>query len=245
MIFYFTGTGNSLAAAKALLQPGERLISMAEALRDGEVQYTVSAGEAVGFVFPVYFYTLPTVVSEFAQRLSLVDATYVYSIITCGGSIKQAGSVLKKKLAARGIELNYVRELVMPDNSMLFYQIPDSEKAQERLPIAKKQLSVYAQEIAARKQEVIGNRTVISDLLAKAYEKSRKTEKFYAESTCISCGLCEANCPQGAIKLVAKKPQWIRTECCKCSGCINRCPVQAIQYGRATKKRNRYVHPDF
>ncbi|MGI5933052.1 MAG: 4Fe-4S dicluster domain-containing protein, partial [Eubacterium sp.] len=34
------------------------------------------------------------------------------------------------------------------------------------------------------------------------------------------------------------------SHCTKCSACINRCPVQAIQYGKRTKKRPRYVHPD-
>ena len=33
MIFYFSGTGNSLAAAKKLLLPGEQLVNMADRRR--------------------------------------------------------------------------------------------------------------------------------------------------------------------------------------------------------------------
>ena len=29
----------------------------------------------------------------------------------------------------------------------------------------------------------------------------------------------------------------------KCNGCINRCPVSAIQYGKKTASRGRYVNP--
>lgn len=36
MIFYFTGTGNSLYAAKKLLVDGERLINIAEAIKNIE-----------------------------------------------------------------------------------------------------------------------------------------------------------------------------------------------------------------
>lgn len=45
------------------------------------------------------------------------------------------------------------------------------------------------------------------------------------------------------IKLENGRPVWTKDECCKCSACINRCPVKAIQYGNGTKKRNRYVNP--
>ncbi|MBS1315119.1 MAG: hypothetical protein HP045_01215 [Anaerotignum sp.] len=28
-----------------------------------------------------------------------------------------------------------------------------------------------------------------------------------------------------------------------CMACVNRCPQTAIQYGKSTTKRGRYVHP--
>lgn len=51
--------------------------------------------ESVGFVFPVYFYTVPSIVMEFVAKLKLGDVKYVYAVITCGG-ISQTGAVLKK-----------------------------------------------------------------------------------------------------------------------------------------------------
>ena len=89
----------------------------------------------------------------------------------------------------------------------------------------------------------IGNNTVISTLVGAGYNFCASTKKFYAEDTCIGCGLCERNCPQQVIKLENKKPVWTKEKCCKCSACINRGPVKAIQYGNSTKKRNRYVNP--
>lgn len=245
MIFYFSGTGNSKYVAKKLWQEDERFINIADAINKNEFEYEVENGERVGFVFPVYFYTLPTIVRDFVQKLILNNVKYVYGVITCGGGIGQSGSVLKKELKARGIELNYIHDVLMPDNSMLFYQIPDVDHARGRLDDAQKVIDEIIKDIYSSKKVHIGDSTVISDLMEIGYKACNKTAKFYAEDSCMSCGLCAKNCPQHVIKMQDGKPQWTKESCCKCSACINRCPVQAIQYGKGTKKRNRYVNPNY
>ena len=244
MIFYFSGTGNSLFAAKRMLADGERLINIADAMRENKYEYKVQAGENVGFIFPVYFYTVPTIVSEFVSKLRLEEAEYVYAIITCGGSICQAGAVLKKLLKKQNIDLKFVSSLLMPDNSMLFYQIPPVEESKERLEAAKEMLLILKESINKRTEISIGNITVLSDLVNILYKFSNKTAKFYASGNCVGCGLCAKNCPQNVIEIKDGKPKWIKPDCTKCSACICRCPKQAIQYGNATKKRNRYVNPE-
>ena len=74
---------------------------------------------------------------------------------------------------------------------------------------------------------------------------SLDTERYYAEDTCIGCGLCEANCPVDAIELVDGKPVWKEKWCAGCMACINKCPVEAIQYGEYSKPRMRYVFKGF
>lgn len=244
MIFYFTGTGNSLFAAKRLLSEGEKLINIAEAMANNEYDYTVQDDEKVGFVFPVYFYTLPSIVADFITNLKIKNADYVYAVITCGGSIIQAGSVLKKFLAPQNLKLEYVTSLLMPDNSMLFYQIPPVSKAGKRLSAAEKQLAKIKKSILENEKSEIGNLTFVSDLLGAGYKLCRKTSKYYADEKCISCGLCEKICPQNVIEIKDGKPQWTKAICSKCSACINRCPKNAIQYGKGTVKRNRYVNPE-
>ena len=39
MILYFTGTGNSLFAAKRLLADGEELINIADAMKNGKYEF--------------------------------------------------------------------------------------------------------------------------------------------------------------------------------------------------------------
>lgn len=243
MIFYFTGTGNSLYAAKKLLSEGEELINIAEAIESERYEYSLTESDNIGFVFPVYFYTLPTIVRDFARKVSIKGAGYVYAVITCGGGISQAGAVLKKCLADREITLDYVTPLLMPDNSMLFYQVPPTSEAGPRIEAANGKLSAIAKDIQDRKQTKIGSATILSDMVGAGYKLCSKTAKFYAEDTCVGCGLCAKNCPEKAIQMQDGKPVWVKDTCCKCSACICRCPKEAIQYGKVTKKRNRYVNP--
>jgi MinD superfamily P-loop ATPase len=50
-------------------------------------------------------------------------------------------------------------------------------------------------------------------------------------------GNCVSVCPLGSISLVDGKPKW-ESNCTKCLACINRCPEEAIQSGKATTGRD-------
>ena len=63
MIFYFTGTGNSLYVAKQL--DAER-ISIPQALKQENMTFEAPA---IGVVCPVYGHEMPGMVKEFLQRL--------------------------------------------------------------------------------------------------------------------------------------------------------------------------------
>ncbi len=67
---------------------------------------------------------------------------------------------------------------------------------------------------------------------------------FYATDKCVSCKLCENNCPDKAIKIIDGKPQWIKQECQHCLRCIHHCPTQAIEYGNDTIGKKRYLYTD-
>lgn len=245
MIFYFTGTGNSLFAAKKLLDEGERLVNIAEAAKNNEYEYRLDEAERLGIVFPVYFYTVSTFVADFVNKLTIENVSYTYSVVTCGGSISQTGAVLKKLLQKRNIELNYVTPLLMPDNAMLFYNIPSAEEGKDRIDNAIVRLAEIKRDVAEKKQVKIGDSTINSTLIGQMYKACQGTKKYWVEEDkCNGCGLCEKNCPESVIKLENGKPAWKKDKCCKCSSCINRCPKAAIQYGRLTKNRNRYKMPE-
>lgn len=242
MIFYFTGTGNSLMAAKALAQDGERLVDMAKARKARDHRFDIPDGERIGFVFPVYWYTLPDVVLDFVRALEIGGAgRYVFSVITCGGGIAGAGAFLAKELAAKGLRLSYATPLLMPDCTVFYYNLETDENNASRLSAAGVRLSEIKAELEAKKEKKA--RGFFSEVMRIMYRASEKTKKFYATDACVGCGMCEKNCPDAAIEIRNGKPVWIKKNCTKCAACINRCPQKAIQYGKATEKRRRYVNP--
>ena len=243
MIFYFTGTGNSLYAAQKLADEGEEIVSIVEALRSKAFHYTLNEGEKLGFVFPVYFYTVSDPVLELVRHLTVENALFVYAVIPCGASIGAAGSFLKSELKKRGLELQRLDALVVPDGALIFYDIDSPEKMEQQLEAATKELASIKQAIDRREGNSIKGSPALGKVGLAAYHACMSTRAFHADEKCVGCGKCASICPSGAIEMVDGRPAWTKKKCLKCCGCINRCPVSAIQYGKKTASRGRYVNP--
>lgn len=85
IIYYFTGTGNSLAAARKIAAGlGDCGLVPIASLEDtpGKI---VPQADRVGIVCPVYDAGVPVLVAEFADRLDLSRAGYVFALVTLGG----------------------------------------------------------------------------------------------------------------------------------------------------------------
>ena len=243
MIFYFTGTGNSLYAAQKLADEGEEIVSIVEALHGKAFHYTLKEGEKLGFVFPVYFYTVSDPVLELVRNLTVENAGFVYAVIPCGASIGTAGGFLKSELKKRGLELQRVDALVVPDGALIFYDIDAPEKMAKALEAATKELDSIKQAIDRREGNNIKGSPALGKVWLAAYHACMGTKAFYADAKCIGCGKCASICPAGAIEMVGGRPAWTKNKCLKCCGCLGRCPVSAIQYGKRTIHRGRYVNP--
>ena len=104
LIFYFSATGNSRHVAQCLqMANGGILVPMDTCLLEGQHKFSVDEGCSVGFVFPVYFWGLPTIVAEFIAALQL-DGTpqYTYGVVTYGTSMGEVRHQLRKALGLRG-----------------------------------------------------------------------------------------------------------------------------------------------
>ena len=250
MICWFSGTGNSLFAARRIAEKTrDSIVSMTDALKNG---LTFSAKESrLGLVFPVYFYGLPSVVSEFLDKLDIVCPvnTYVYAVITCGGSVGNAGGILRRKLQEKHIPLTAVYTVKMPDNYILLYNLPDDETQKKLIADAKTELDEIAQNVLSARTFAEPKRRgplphVLSGVLNPLYNAQRHTKSFHADSTCAGCGLCAENCPTGAIEMRNGKPVWVKNQCALCLKCLHQCPKAAIQFGSKTASRRRYRFPE-
>lgn len=252
MIFYFSGTGNSLHAAKTLAEAlNTELISMPDARRSGRMKFCSQPGEPIGFVFPVYAWDVPCLVTEFvrAAEIETQPGAHVFAIFTCGANTGETFAKFKQTLREKGITLAAAYDLVMPDNYIVMLKAPPAEKQREMLAKADQRLQTIRENVAAGKREISieakNPPKLFSGLLSWGFNTfAMGTKKFYATEKCTKCGLCEKICPLGVIAVGAEGPAWKAGACAKCLACINRCPVQAIEYGNGTKNKLRYIHPD-
>ena len=252
MIFYFSGTGNSLDVAQQMAEYcNDSIVSIADEMKNGKevYEYSLDEGEAVGIVYPVYAWAPPLMVTDFISKLSIPNANkhYFYSIATCGDNIGNTMDVLNKALVESNLHLDSGFSVIMPNNYILMGDVDSKEEASKRLKNAHEQIQSISKIIRNRKSKVFQIRKgpvpfIFTSIINPLFNKfAMETKHFYAEDTCTACRLCEEICPTKNI-IVNGKPDWGH-DCTQCLACLHRCPEKAIQYGKKTKARGRYVNP--
>ncbi len=245
MILYFSGTGNSKYIAKIL---GEKLsqnvVSANSLIKKGEKAQVDE--QVTVFVSPVYAWRLPRVFQAFIEKSKITGKAYF--VITCGDSICNAEKHLKKFCKKIGLTLMGVSQIVMPENYIAMFSAPPSEQIPKLLDDASKKANELAlaiqseQKLPPVKTNLLGK--FLSSFVVNGgfYAFSISAKKFYATDKCTSCGKCQSECMLNNIKLVEGKPKWGK-DCTHCMACISKCPNTAIEYGKKTKKKARYVCP--
>ncbi len=259
-IYYFTGTGNTLAAAKILAErTGGKLIPIASLKDEPSV---VSEADAVGVLYPVYYVGPPAIVKEFFGKLEPGRGAYVFAAATFGGSAGLSFKILKETARENGYEIDACFGIHMPQNA---FKKP-FEKPDKVLARAEKRTEAAAQAFLKRKKGVMSDSLPL-ELMMKAFNKSiRKASKkaiagyaekpeemefdalirladgsFEATDACNGCGLCAKICPAGNIELRGDRPAWLG-RCENCLACAHWCPQKAIRGGVVGEYY--YRHPD-
>lgn len=253
MIFYFTGTGNSLYVAREISQyNNDRVISISEEMKKNadSFEYYLDDDEIIGFIYPVYAWAPPKIVLDFIRRVRFHNYknNYIFSIATCGDEIGNTMSVLEKTLNNRGLKLNSGFSIRMPNTYIIMFDVDSKEMEKEKLLKAEERIGEINRIIEKRESNVFQLEkgafpTFLTSVINPLFNAfGMNTKKFYATDDCIGCGLCEKVCSSGNIKF-DKKPSW-GNQCTKCLACIHRCPAKAIQYGKGTIKKGRYKNPN-
>jgi Pyruvate/2-oxoacid:ferredoxin oxidoreductase delta subunit len=244
IIYWFSGTGNSLAAAKALAeQCGDaELVPMAKALENPP-----PAVERIGLVFPVYSFGPPAVVARFVEKFNASPDSYIFAVITYASIPGVTLPVLRRMLQKRGLHLAAGRGVKMPENFPPFGGAPSPEKQQQINKSAAEHLRKIAAEIQLSPRGRYDSSMILWRLLGKAaYPFFRRVVKygdrfFKTDDQCNGCGICAKVCPAADIEMIDGKPKWLG-RCEQCYACFHWCPQKAIQCGRSAKQ-HRYHHP--
>ncbi len=244
IVFYFTGTGNSLKIARDIANElGDCEIKL---ITNFEEKVLASGYERIGFVFPVYCASIPNCLSRFLSDVdfSLNSDAYFFAVSTQGGGKGNSLYDVKKLLQQQNIELNAAFDLKMFSNYIVLYAMKE-DVAKINEPSSHAIVDI-AKQIKAKEDTNTPNRgSLFLKLIAKALlpTLAKKDRHFNISSGCDGCGICEKVCAVKNIALVDGTPTF-KHHCEQCVACIQTCPKQAINYKQLTQNRGRYLNPE-
>jgi ferredoxin len=274
VIYYFTGTGNTLAIARSLAaELGDtELVPIPKVMGQPEV---MADADAVGIAFPVYFIDMPGIAKEFVVKLRFTGRPYIFGIATCGERPGGALFSLKSLLEEKGQALGAGFVFVMPENFIGPVDLMgDAPHRQEKFSAAQNRIAAVAAIIRERKQaEPEGNGSAILRIGGKITTTLATTlyntpRRLHATDKCNQCRTCERICPVRNITIekdIGHRRIWgpimsaiwpvgnipiekdvVRwgNSCTQCYACIHWCPKGAIEIGGRTTGKPRYHHPD-
>ena len=107
-IFYFTGTGNSFALAREIVERTEgHLISIVSQMEKEAIKIDA---DVIGIIFPVYYASnlssgIPLIVEKFLNQLEINESQYIFAICTHSGIPGTTIEKVSKIIESRGGKL--------------------------------------------------------------------------------------------------------------------------------------------
>ena len=230
-IYYFTGTGNSMRAARVIAQKlgDTEIVSM----RNDPGECSAADCDVVGFVYPVYHWTMPAHAAAFVEGLEINPNAYVFVVampsFICGIACERLAGILAEK----GISLHYGNLVYSVADYAIVY--PPFPPARLRIPGTERKLRNIADDISEKKRRAFPRAGKLikrrRDRLMTPYLELQKyaDNPFTVSGDCVSCGLCSRVCPCKNIVLQAGKPTF-QHHCANCMACVVSCPKRAIGY---------------
>jgi ferredoxin len=224
-IFYFTGTGNALWAAREISKAtGAELVSIASVISERR-EY---ADDAIGFVYPQYAIGLPKMARKFITK-NKFTAKYFFAVdlyaFIRGRALSEIAGLLP---------INYGAYLKTPNNFIFAINSPKNPKAAIEKSTA--QLNRVIADISARKERKIRPSKRVGNA-TKYFGDS----KFEVTGDCTKCGVCVKVCSARNIEL-RDKPTFGQN-CETRFACVNLCPAHAIHSNKLTLKWRQYRNP--
>jgi NAD-dependent dihydropyrimidine dehydrogenase PreA subunit/flavodoxin len=255
MIFYFSGCGNSRHVAETLAEGlDDTLVFIPEAAREGRYEYSLAEGESLGFVFPIYAWAPPRLVLDFIEKMAVKvgpstgsgTLTYIYFACTCGDQSGLTEKVFRKAMAKKKWSLSACFSVQMPETyiGMAGFKLDSEESMKRKFEATDATLTRNIPRLKAK--ERFSEMTKGGAAWLKTYvvnpgfnRMATDDTKYLSTEACIHCGKCVEVCPLKNVTFEDGRPKW-NGNCTMCMSCYHHCPVNAIQYGKATMGKGQY-----
>ncbi len=245
MVLYFSATGNTKYIAEELARIlDDSALDLREKIRQKD--YTPIRSEKPFVICsPVYVGEPPVFLVSYMRKTRLTGSPYVYCIFTNGGYSGISDFIFRCLMRKKSYKGSV--DILMPNNYIATSLIRQTEtvEIERRIKEAEKKIPEIAASI--RSGDTLRTRHIsFLEILATLpfvpvwYRLCQGVRGFHVSNACISCGKCEKLCPLQVIRMQNGKPVWSGRSCAHCMSCIQNCPVEAIEYGKVTRGRNRY-----
>lgn len=231
LIFYFSGTGNSLRAARIISETleGAEVVNV----REDSGKHNAEYADVIGFVCPVYEWDIPGRMKEFISELEINPDAYIFMVATYIAVHGKAFESVARILASKGARLSYARAVRCVASQCIAYPPFPPEKLM--VPLMERSMRKTASEIAGRRNRKyphmswITRRLFNKMMLPYLYVEHEYDKGFYTDTKCTGCGTCMRVCPTKNIVIENKRPSWNHM-CHGCNACVVYCPAKAIQF---------------
>ena len=243
MVFYFTGTGNSLYVAKEL---EEKRISIPQAIHGEKM---VFEADKVGVVCPLYGHEMPGMVKEFLRK-AMFQTTYFYLVLTYGKRHGGGAELAWEFLASCQRQADYINTIMMVDNYLPGFDMEEQlainpeKNVEEHIEAIRRDIVARKRLIQPATEEDRGWHRAFLERTAGEPEKLWKN-LYEVTGDCIGCGVCTRVCPGGCIRVENQKAVNTGENCQVCMACIHHCPKNAIRLTIPEKNPDKRYHNEF
>lgn len=260
LLFYFTGTGNTLWAANRFAESlarcgaNARLLPIGQApAEDGELAELVRSSDRVCFAYPIYGAGMPPAMKAFLDRLARLYVGGPRKPACCiatFGYVNSFGPLeARRLLAASGFELKCHVNVHLCNNLSTPLARTDPvppEKIARRKEKAAAKLDRAAAAFVAGKSHIRGiGPWLLAGHFIRKFSAPLIGQQYKVLAVdldqCKRCMACVAQCPTGSIVYREGEGFEFLPTCTACSRCYNHCPAAAVTIGGMVADPEVYV----
>jgi len=260
VIYYLSGTGNALKAARWFEKQAQTRGMKTELIPIDRFKTPIAPPPPgvtlFGFLYPTHGFCLPWYMLKF-MLLFPRGQNHLFCLNTFAGSILGklplpglSGIALLLPaivLAVKGYSVSGLLSLNLPSNWISVHPGFTKHAASLLAEHCEKKTEKYASILLSGKRVYNGLISLPLDLavspIAVIYQFIGRfwlAKLFMANSDCNNCGICAHNCPTNALVMKNDRPFWTY-RCENCMRCMNICPEKAIQTSYAFAVISNYV----
>ncbi len=260
IIYCFSGTGNSLRAARIIADTLRDTVIVN--VRSDPSEYSAEDADVIGFVCPVYEWDIPGRMRDFISTLCVNPNAYIFMVATYIAIHGKAFETVESILSSKDAHLDYSRTVRCVASQCIAYPPFPPEKLM--LPLMEKNMRKTAREISEMKHRKYPHMSILTrklfpKMMVPYINIEHEYDKgFFTDNRCTGCSTCSKVCPTRNITIENGRPKW-NHYCHGCNACVVYCPAKAIQFQTPEayielgtlisrklglpKKRKRYHNP--